>query len=175
MASTIAKKIGGHYLENSAKGLEPKDPHYEEYVDARGRTKKRKRAIPENLSKKDAKLLKKIRRRAHYLDRGFSLCGFRFGWTAILGLIPFLGDIVDFLLAYTLIIKPIKKSDCPRSLTDRMFVNVMIGSGMGLIPLAGDIIYAVWKPNSRNAALLEEFLLSRAAKNPPEEAVGFSF
>jgi hypothetical protein len=33
-------------------------------------------------------LQRSVRRRAHYLDKGFSLCGFRFGWTAILGLIP---------------------------------------------------------------------------------------
>jgi len=33
-------------------------------------------------------LQRSVRRRAHYLDKGFSICGFRFGWTAILGLIP---------------------------------------------------------------------------------------
>lgn len=65
----------------------------------------------------------------------------------------------------------------------------LVGLGIGLIPLVGDITMAVWKvrpiaslpfhhledetdgcaglqANSRNAALLEEFLVRRAAKSP---------
>ena len=51
----------------------------------------------------------KIRKRAHYLDKGFYICGFRFGWTFILALIPFIGDLLDALLGYKLVIAPCKK------------------------------------------------------------------
>lgn len=84
----------------------------ETYTDAKGRQKKRKRGVPAGLSKRDERILvrsvfpppsilflsylcvsssavltrglaqRSVRRRAHYLDKGFSLCGFRFGWTA---------------------------------------------------------------------------------------------
>lgn len=41
--------------------------------------------MPPGLSKRDAKALRKIRRRAHYLDKGINLCGFRVGWTFFIG------------------------------------------------------------------------------------------
>lgn len=41
--------------------------------------------MPPGLSKKDAKTLRKIRRRAHYLDKGINLCGFRVGYTFFIG------------------------------------------------------------------------------------------
>lgn len=43
------------------------------------------REIPPGLSKRDIKILKSVKRRAHYLDKGFSICGMRFGWTFIIG------------------------------------------------------------------------------------------
>ena len=51
----------------------------------------------------------KIRKSAHYLDKGFYICGFRFGWTFILALIPVIGDLIDALLGYKLVIAPCKK------------------------------------------------------------------
>ena len=40
----------------------------------------------------------------------------------------------------------------------RMLMNTSISALAGLIPLAGDVVIAVFKANSRNAALLQEFL-----------------
>lgn len=42
-----------------------------------------------------------------------------------------------------------------------MLVNNCVSALAGLIPFAGDVILAVYKANSRNAALLEEFLRIR--------------
>lgn len=64
---------------------EPEDPYYETVVDEHGRVKRTKRDVPPGLSKRDAKALRKIRRRAHYLDKGMNLCGFRVGWTFFIG------------------------------------------------------------------------------------------
>lgn len=36
-----------------------------------------------------------------------------------------------------------------------------VSIGVGLVPLVGDIALAIWKANSRNAALIEEFLIAR--------------
>lgn len=64
----------------------PTDPYYDYVTDpSSGKTKKHKRGVPDGLSKRDAKILKKIRKRAHYLDKGMNLCGFRVGWTFWIG------------------------------------------------------------------------------------------
>ena len=42
-----------------------------------------------------------------------------------------------------------------------MLFNNAISAGVGFVPIVGDIMLAVWKANSRNAALLEEFLRVR--------------
>lgn len=45
-----------------------------------------------------------------------------------------------------------------------MLANNLISATIGFIPIAGDIMLAVFKANSRNAALLEVFLRERAAE-----------
>lgn len=42
-----------------------------------------------------------------------------------------------------------------------MLMNNAISAGVGLVPVAGDFILAMYKANSRNAALLEEYLRIR--------------
>ncbi|GAA5982915.1 hypothetical protein JCM10908_006830 [Rhodotorula pacifica] len=163
--SFIARKVGRKVAGNKLAAYEPEDPHYEEYTDNRGRKKHRKRALPAGLSKRDERVLRSVRRRAHYLDKGFSLCGFRFGWTAILGLIPGAGDIAQFLLGFSLVLRKCREADIPATLQQRMLFNQLCGLGIGLVPLIGDIALAVFKANSRNAALLEEFLIRRASSS----------
>ena len=53
-----------------------------------GKTVKRPRAVPEGISKHDAKILNKVKRRAHRLDSSINFCGIRLGWSAIIGIIP---------------------------------------------------------------------------------------
>jgi len=134
---------------------------YEEYTDARGRKKRRRRDIPPGLSARDAKILKSIQRRAHYLDKGFSLCGMRFGWTFVIGIIPGAGDVADVSLNYLLVVRKARKADLPPWLVRKMLANNAASALMGLIPFAGDVALAAFKANSRNAALLEEFLRIR--------------
>ena len=49
----------------------------------------------------------------------------------------------------------------PNWLLRRMLLNNVISAGMGFVPIVGDIALATYKANSRNAALLEEFLRIR--------------
>jgi len=46
-----------------------------------------------------------------------------------------------------------------------MAFNQIVGSGIGLVPIFGDIGLTIWKANSRNAALLEEFLIQRVKQS----------
>ena len=88
------------------------------------------RETPPGLSKRDAKILKSVNRRAHYLDKGFSLCGLRFGWTFVIGqchfvrcgmyeiadapvgIIPGAGDIADATLNYMLVVRKARQAEC---------------------------------------------------------------
>lgn len=42
-----------------------------------------------------------------------------------------------------------------------MLVNNAVSAGLGFIPFIGDVFIAIYKANSRNAFLLEEFLRIR--------------
>lgn len=49
----------------------------------------------------------------------------------------------------------------PDWLVRKMMVNNAVSTGMGFVPLVGDVMLATFKTNSRNAALFEEFLRIR--------------
>lgn len=42
-----------------------------------------------------------------------------------------------------------------------MLLNNAVSAGLGFVPIVGDIFIAIYKTNSRNAALLEEYLRIR--------------
>jgi len=84
-----------------------------------------------------------------------------FGWTFLIGLIPIAGDIVDASLNYLLVVKKARKAELPDWLVARMLFNNAVSAGVGLVPIVGDLLLAVYKANSRNAALLDEFLTIR--------------
>ena len=159
--AAIAKKAGLKVFERHLQNYTPVDPLYEEYTDEQGRKKRRKRELPPGLSKRDAAILKKVKKRAHYLDKGFSICGLRFGWTFIIGIIPGAGDVADATLNYVLVVRKARQAEIPGWLLRKMLANNAVSAGVGLVPVVGDIVLAAYKANSRNAALLEEFLRIR--------------
>lgn len=167
MASYLANKVTKRFVSGQAKQYEPEDPLYEFYTAANGKQKRRKRALPPGLTRKEAKLLKKIKKRAHYLDKGFSICGLRFGWTFFIGIVPGLGDIVNAILNHTLVVNPVKKEyeDRPDWLIRQMMFNNAVSTGVGFVPLVGDVVMAAWRTNSRNAKLLEELLRLKGEEN----------
>jgi len=174
--SALLGKAGKRLFEQHLEQYSPQDPLYEFYINDRGKKKRRKvsamaiishissptqRAPPPGLSSRDAKILKSVQRRAHYLDKGFRILCFRFGWTFAIGLIPVVGNIADISLNYLLVVRKARQAEIPSWLLSRMLMNNAISAGVGFVPVVGDIILAVYKANSRNAALLEEFLRIR--------------
>lgn len=51
-----------------------------------------------------------------------------------------------------------------------MLFNNAVSAAVGLVPFVGDIVLAVYKANSRNAALLEEFLRIRGEEFLKQES-----
>lgn len=159
----VAKKyLGDHVVDQFA----AEDPYYENVPGPDGKNKKRvKRQLPQGMTRNDEKVLKGCRRRAWCLDLLFSLCGFRAGWTVIIGIIPILGDIINLYLGMALI-RHAEKIDggLPANLRSKMMMNVMIDFGLGFTPILGDIAGAIYKSNSRNYLLLEKLVRDRIAK-----------
>ncbi|CAL1716056.1 unnamed protein product [Somion occarium] len=170
MTSDFALKAGRKLFERNLEQYQPVDPLYETYTDKKGKERRRKRELPPGLSARDAKILKSVKRRAHYLDKGFRICGLRFGWTFIIGMIPGAGDAADAALNYFLVVRKARKAELPSWLVRKMLFNNAVSLAVGLVPLAGDIILAVFKANSRNAALLEEFLRVRGEEFLKQES-----
>ncbi|KAG6900689.1 hypothetical protein C0993_005000 [Termitomyces sp. T159_Od127] len=151
------KKVFERHLEQYA----PQDPLYEFYTDSKGKQKRRKRPLPPGLSARDTKILQSLKRRAHYLDKGFHVCGLRFGWTFLIGLIPVVGDVVNAWLNYYFVIRKAQQADLPSWLLQQMHLNNVISAAVGCVPFIGDVVIAVFKTNSRNVALVEEMLRLR--------------
>jgi len=155
------QKAGFKLFEKHLEKYAPADPVYETYTDKRGKQKRRKRQLPLGLSARDQKILKSVNKRARILDKGFSICGMRFGWTFIIGIVPGAGDVADAALNYFLVVRKARQADIPSWLLRRMLANNAVSVAVGVIPVAGDFILAAFKANSRNAELLHEFLRIR--------------
>jgi len=106
---------------------------------------------------------KEIRRRlerlAWLLDSSIPIPGTRFsiGLEALIGLVPFVGDLVGVLLSATILAEAARLG-AGKSVLARMAFNVALEGLVGLIPLAGDAFDAAWKANQRNVRLLGAWL-----------------
>lgn len=58
-------------------------------------------------------------------------------------------------------VRKAREADLPPWLIGRMMFNNAVSAFSGVVPVVGDVIVAVYKANSRNAILLEEFLRVR--------------
>src|SRR5713226_678646 len=79
--------------------------------------------------------------------------GWRFGLNAVIDLIPEFGDIATTIVALYILVAAVRYR-VPKITLLRMGVNIVIYFVGGLVPLAGDLFDAWWKPNIRNINLL---------------------
>jgi hypothetical protein len=81
------------------------------------------------------------------------ILGWRFGLNAIIDLIPEFGDIATTIVALYLLVSAVRYR-VPKITLLRMGMNIGIYFLAGLIPFAGYLFDAWWKPNVRNLNLL---------------------
>jgi hypothetical protein len=109
------------------------------------------------------KTREKLKALAWWLDNSIRLPGgFRIGAEAIVGLVPFLGDLLGVLFSGYIVLQA-ARLQAPLSVLARMLLNVAIEGLIGVVPLAGDVFDAAWKANQRNVNLLEGYLDNPAA------------
>ncbi|MDT3436161.1 DUF4112 domain-containing protein [Haloarcula sp. 1CSR25-25] len=99
--------------------------------------------------------LGRVRTVAHLLDESVRVPGtdFRVGLDPLLGLVPFVGDVLAGLCSLYIVAEAARLGVRKRTLV-RMLFNVALDTLVGSVPFVGDFFDAYWKANVRNAALL---------------------
>jgi hypothetical protein len=101
----------------------------------------------------------RLRQLAWLLDSSIPVPGTRWtiGLEALIGLFPFLGDLVGVLLS-SYILGEAARLGAPKSVLARMGLNVGLEGLVGIVPFAGDVFDAAFKANQRNVRILESWL-----------------
>jgi Domain of unknown function (DUF4112) len=96
---------------------------------------------------------------AHVLDDCFRIPGtsIRFGIDGLIGLVPFLGDILAGLASCIIVVAAWFRG-VPYVTLARMVVNLALDVLIGTIPVLGDAFDIAWKANRRNYKLLTRHL-----------------
>ena len=112
----------------------------------------------------DVARARRVRALAQLLDNAIPIPGtnWRFGFDAIVGLIPVVGDMIGGVLSGYIIVEA-ARAEVPTLTLARMLMNVGIDTLVGAVPALGDVFDAAWKANIKNVALLERHLAATAA------------
>lgn len=98
----------------------------------------------------------------YLLENRFTIFRFKFGLDPLLGLIPWLGDIVALMLSlYLLWIASQLK--LPDHKFREMLRNIILDFLIGILPFVGTIGDFLFRSNSRNLTILREHMLVKEA------------
>ncbi len=100
-----------------------------------------------------------VRALARFLDSSIAIPGtdWRFGFDAVVGLVPVVGDVIGGVLSGYIIVQA-ARARVPVLTLARMLVNIGIDTVVGSVPAFGDLFDAAWKANMKNVALLERHM-----------------
>lgn len=101
-------------------------------------------------------ILLQIENIARFMDSAVRvpLINFRFGADSVIGLIlPGIGDVVGALASGYIVVQA-NKLGLPPAKIARMVSNILVDTGVGVVPFAGDILDIAVKANLKNANLI---------------------
>jgi Domain of unknown function (DUF4112) len=106
------------------------------------------------------KTLNRLKLLARFMDAGWGIPGtkIRFGADSVLGLVPGGGDLVAMAVSIYVLVKAYEMG-APNSLLLKMAGNIAIDTGLGTVPVLGDIFDVFFMSNIRNTDLLHDFLM----------------
>ena len=81
----------------------------------------------------------------------------RFGFDALIGLVPAIGDAITTAISLYIVLEA-RQLGAPAHLILRMLANVVVDGFVGAVPLVGDAFDVLWRANRRNVRLLREWL-----------------
>ncbi len=92
-----------------------------------------------------------------FLDDRFRIPGtnIRFGADFVVGLIPYAGDLITFVISGLLVISMARKG-ASSMLVAKMLGNVWLDGMLGTVPIIGDLFDLRFRANRRNLNLLKE-------------------
>ncbi len=106
--------------------------------------------------------IRRIEKLAELLDSKFTIPGstIKFGWDALIGLIPVAGDTLTLLPQCYLLYEALRLKIGWRVIL-RMLLNVVIDWLVGSVPVLGDLFDVAFKSNLMNAKLVAEAMRKR--------------
>lgn len=101
------------------------------------------------------RLFDELDRMATLLDSRYSVpyTRVRFGWDAIIGLLPVIGDLATVAASLHLV-RRAHTLGADGRLASAMVLNVLVDALLGLIPIIGTIFDVFFRANERNLQLL---------------------
>lgn len=104
---------------------------------------------------------------AALMDNRFRIPGtrIRFGWDAIVGILPGVGDTATALVGGATVLSAIRLGARRRTVA-AMIVNLFVDWLIGLVPVAGFVLDTLYKAHSKNAALLRREIARASARSP---------
>ena len=111
------------------------------------------------------RLRRSLQRIAWLMDEMLRIPGtqLRVGLDAVIGFVPILGDFGGFLVGLWMVSQS-RSCGAPADLQKQMLRNLFLELVVGAVPLLGDMFDIAFRANSRNRALVEEWL---AKHEPP--------
>ncbi len=97
------------------------------------------------------------RRLARILDSQFNVLGFKFGLDPVIGLFPWIGDVISAGLS-VYIIWIAQKAGVGSEKIGRMVGNILVDLLLGVVPIVGTIGDFFFKANLKNLEILEKEL-----------------
>ncbi len=103
--------------------------------------------------------VRRVRRLSYLLDNAIRIPGtrYRIGLDPLLGLLPGGGDFLGTALSAYIVLEAAKLG-LPRETLVKMVTNILFDTMTGTVPVLGDLVDVTWKANTKNIALLEEYL-----------------
>lgn len=126
---------------------------------------------PIRIERKESARLQRIRLLSRLLDNSIPLPGgYRVGLDPIIGLFPYLGELVTSGISFYLLFE----AAClglPKRVLGKMVTNIMVDSLAGSFPVLGDIFDFFWKSNMRNIQIIEAEYHPGLKERPPRKIV----
>ena len=103
--------------------------------------------------------MKSLRMLARFMDNGWGIpfTRFRFGADSIIGLLPVGGDMLTAAVSLFIVFKAYEMG-ASRLVILKMLGNVALDTGVGSIPVLGDVFDMVFMSNIKNMDILSEFI-----------------
>lgn len=107
--------------------------------------------------------LRTLRSFARLLDSRFKVFGVRFGLDALIGLIPVAGDVAMLLSGLFTIVTAIRLRLPPFVILGLVW-TLLVDTGIGAIPVLGDVFDLFFRSHKRNVARIEKALVRKAKR-----------